>query len=288
MNNIKKIISITAIAALCVCSMAIADEKAAPTADDYLGRWVDLNGIRHIDIRPRDEGDGYIANVTMDTFDGENYGYDIWGYGCVYDGESRTLKSFSRITGVGKSEAEGEEEITGIDHDFSGAQFFFDEAGSLVWSDETMGLDDGMVFHPEETYTGVPVEAAAFEGSWQCDRAIADIVWEEEGFRVNISWGSSAWENTEWEYSCFYHSEDNTLVSMPFGIRTEYVYDDNGEQVSAKEVYRDGCAAFSRDADGCLVWKDEKENAGNGMRFVKTSGPDDPEQWLPDAFIPMF
>ena len=270
MKNIKKIISVTAAAALCACGMALADEKAARTADDYLGRWADLNGIRHIDIQARDEGDGYIANVTMDFYDGENYGYDVWAYGCVYDGESGTLKSFSRVTGVGKNDKE-EEEITDINYDFSDAQFFFNESGSLVWSDGTLGLDDGMVFHPEESDKAMPPEAAAYEGTWQCDRAIADIVWEEEGFRVNITWGSSAWEHTEWEYSCFYHKEDNSLVSMPFGIRTEYVYDDNGEMVSSKEVYNDGCAAFSLDADGRLIWTDEKENAGEGMRFTKPS-----------------
>ena len=270
MKNIKKIISVAAIAALCASGMALAEEKAAFSADDYLGRWVDLNGIRHIDIRTNEEG-GYAANVTMDFFDGEKYGYDVWAYGCVYDGESGTLKSISRAAGVSKDGSNSEEEITEIDPDFSGAQFFFDDAGSLVWSDVTLGVDDGMIFHHDETNEAMPKAAAVFEGSWQSDRAGADIVWEEEGFRVNITWGSSAWENTEWEYSCHFHEEDNTLVSLPFGIRTEYVYDDNGELVSAKEVYNDGSAVFSLDADGRLIWQDEKENAGEGMRFVKPS-----------------
>ena len=271
MSIIKKIVSLAVIAALCACGMALADEKAAFSADNYLGRWTDLNGIRHIDIQAREEGGGYIANVTMDFFDGENYGYDVWAYGCVYDSESHMLKSISRVTGVGRNNSNGEEEITGTDYDFSGAQFFFDEAGSLIWNDKTLGLDDGMVFRPEETGKEMPAEAAAFEGTWQCGRAAADINWEEEGFKVNITWGSSAWENTEWEYSCYFHGEDNTLVSMPFGTRTEYVYDDNGEPVSAKEVYSDGCAVFSLDTDGRLIWQDEKENAGEGMRFVKLS-----------------
>ena len=89
---------------------------------------------------------------------------------------------------------------------------------------------------------------------------------ERRAVRFTIS---SAWEHTEWEYSCHLNEDDNTLVSLPFGIRTEYVYDDNGEQVSAREAYSDGCASFSLDAEGCLIWKDEKENAGEGMRFEK-------------------
>ena len=89
-----------------------------------------------------------------------------------------------------------------------------------------------------------------------------------------ITWGSSAWEHTEWEYSCFYHDEDHTLVSMPFGTRTEVVYDENGEQTSATEVYNDGEAIFSLDEEGKLIWLDEKENAGDGMRFEKL--PEEP------------
>jgi len=111
--------------------------------------------------------------------------------------------------------------------------------------------------------------AAAYEGVWQCGRATIALYWEEEGFKVQIRWGSSAWEHTEWEYSCHYREEDNTLLSTPFGVRTEYVYGDDGQLVSATEVYDDGEAAFSLDAEGFLLWQDMKENAGDGMRFEK-------------------
>ena len=111
-----------------------------------------------------------------------------------------------------------------------------------------------------------------FSGVWACDRATAEIVWEEEGYRVLISWGSSAWETTTWEYSCYYHEEDGTIVSMPFGSRTEWVYDDNGEVVSSKVVYDDGVAVFALDQEGRLIWQDEKENAGEGLRFDWVSG----------------
>ena len=115
----------------------------------------------------------------------------------------------------------------------------------------------------------MPDEAAAFEGEWQCDRATAEFYWEEEGFKVLISWGSSAWETTTWEYSCFYHEDDNTVVSMPFGIKTELVFDENGNETSATAAYEDGQATFKIDENGYLVWIDEKENAGGGMRFEK-------------------
>ena len=119
----------------------------------------------------------------------------------------------------------------------------------------------------------MPAEAAAFEGEWQCDRATAELVWEEEGFKVLITWGSSAWETTQWEYSCYYHEEDNTLVSMPFGIRTDLVYDDNGNETSATAAYEDGQATFKIDEDGRLIWIDFNS------RLVDETG------WVPKSIM---
>ena len=106
---------------------------------------------------------------------------------------------------------------------------------------------------------------------WLDDRASLEVFLEDvDNYKVLISWGSSAWEATEWEYSCYYHEDDNTMVSMPTGLRVELVFDDAGEQTSCTYVYEDGEAVFSLDGDGCLIWQDQKENAGEGMRFVRT------------------
>ena len=118
----------------------------------------------------------------------------------------------------------------------------------------------------EEEFAPMPEAAAAFEGTWVCDRASIQMVWEEEGFRTFISWANSATENSEWEYTCDYNEKDNTVVSAN-GTRNEVVYNENGEVASWKEVYNDGEATFSLDADGRLIWKDAKEDAGKDMRF---------------------
>ena len=112
---------------------------------------------------------------------------------------------------------------------------------------------------------------SGFGGVWICDRAVADINWEEEGYRVFIRWSSSASEFSEWEYSCLYHEEDDTIVSTPFGIRTEIVFDENSDDVTYTQVYDDGTATFSIDEEGHLIWLDEKENAGEGMLFDRIS-----------------
>lgn len=121
----------------------------------------------------------------------------------------------------------------------------------------------------EEDLAPMPEEAAVYEGEWACDRAKAEIFWEEEGFRVSIRWGNSASESTKWEYSCDYNEEDNTLISMPTGTRTEFVYNEAGDIESFNDVYNDGNAVFALDEEGYLIWHDEKEDAGKDMRFKK-------------------
>ena len=108
-----------------------------------------------------------------------------------------------------------------------------------------------------------------YSGVWQCDRASIEINWEEEGYRVFIEWSSSALEHTEWQYSCFYHEEDNTLVSMPFGLKTDVVYTEGSDEPAYTDIYDDGQATFSLDEDGRLIWQDEKEDAGKDMHFER-------------------
>lgn len=398
MDTIKKIAAIILAAALCLGGAALAEETPEVTPGDFLDEWVDLDGTCRIEIAEHmaeESVDGYVVNVHMPVIAEESYSYVTWAYGCVWDDETQTLKSISRVTGKGDYEPDSEEEITDINYEYSDTSFYFKD-GMLIWDDKNETADDGLRFmrpigwgesayagfqgewvecetqftqmtiemNPQEgldveiaaplthgayifkttvqydenqrcftynkgkfwavpiteeenpelgeakiagtvgtfTFTwkedrlvltwvddsqpdrevrferaeadAEPAGAAAFEGVWQCDRATIAMYWEEEGFKVLITWGSSAWEHTEWEYSCFYHDEDHTLVSMPFGTRTEIVYDDNGDLASATEIYNDGEAIFSLDEEGKLIWLDEKENAGDGMRFEKL--PEEP------------
>ena len=121
----------------------------------------------------------------------------------------------------------------------------------------------------EEEYAPMPKEAGAFDGLWKCGDTTVTLDWEEEGFRVNVRLEKTETEATEWEYSCFYNQEDNSLSAAFTGIRTEYVYDDAGETKSFNEVYNDGDATFTIDGEGHLLWQDAKEDAGKDMRFVK-------------------
>lgn len=123
-------------------------------------------------------------------------------------------------------------------------------------------------FAEEEPLAPMPEAAAVYEGQWACGRATIEAVWEEEGFRVLITWGNSADSTTQWEYNCFYNEADHTLSSvLDNGIKTDIVFNANGDEESVTQVYENGEASFSLDENGHLIWKDAKEDAGKDMLF---------------------
>ena len=109
--------------------------------------------------------------------------------------------------------------------------------------------------------------------AWQCERAYMEIFFEEEGYKVFIEWGSSAWESRQWEYSCYLDQKTGTLVSLPLGSCTDVIYADDDTVKSYTTRYEDGSAQFSMDDQGYLIWKDLKEDAGRDMRFERVPLP---------------
>ncbi|MBR5751672.1 MAG: hypothetical protein IKX84_04700 [Clostridia bacterium] len=114
----------------------------------------------------------------------------------------------------------------------------------------------------------VPEGAEAFRGDWQADGTFILMDPEEEHFRVLIIKNSEDGQS-EWEYSCLYDEETGTLVSLPFGVRREVMFDENGEFVSSDEIYEDGRATFLLDGEGRVRWLDEKDDAGRGLLFER-------------------
>ena len=115
MDIIKKIAAIILAAALCLGSAALAEETPGVTPEDFMGEWVDLDGTCRIEIAEHmaeESVDGYVVNVHMPVIAEESYSYVTWAYGCVWDDETQTLKSISRVTGKGDYEPDSEEEIT--------------------------------------------------------------------------------------------------------------------------------------------------------------------------------
>ena len=118
-----------------------------------------------------------------------------------------------------------------------------------------------------------PEAGMKFENDWAVAGGLAQICYEEEGYRVTLEMDREGGTGSRWEYACWYHEDTDNLVSVS-STRTDYTTDpDTGDKVYGETVYEgfddeNQCTEFSIDADGCLIWKDGRDDAGAGLRFV--------------------
>ena len=186
-----------------------------------------------------------------------------WECSCLYDEKTHTLISTgfdtkSRITYA--EDGNGAFDFGETEYEDGVSTFEINEAGQLIWHDEKENAGEGIAFTKIGWFNNT---------TWACDRASIEIAWQDEGYKVFVQWGSSAWETTEWDYSCAYDPETGVLTDHGLGTMSNLVYDDEGYVTSWTDVYTDGEAAFFLNENGNLIWKDAKENAGEGMEFVR-------------------
>ena len=108
-----------------------------------------------------------------------------------------------------------------------------------------------------------------FVGYYVCDRANVYIGAEgDEGANAIVTWSSSAWENSSWMMSGTFDPE-TLQFEYHDCVRTDYVYDENGEATSETEVYTGGHGfMFFNEGDPLtLTWQDDQESIADGMVF---------------------
>ena len=144
---------------------------------------------------------------------------------------------------------------------FVGSEYIDENEDSF---DTLNDYEDAEFLH--ETSEGV--DAASYEGFWTCDRCAITIVDGGNGeYNVYIAWGSSAYETSEWQYTCTYDEYTATLVCDGTGLLKNVVYGDDGSE-DRTEVYTDGTAAFIM-REVTPTWLDQNDNAGDGMVFMQ-------------------
>ncbi|MDO4870375.1 MAG: hypothetical protein Q4A65_08850 [Bacillota bacterium] len=113
--------------------------------------------------------------------------------------------------------------------------------------------------------------AADIAGTYSADRALITI--EADGdtdVKVNVTWGSSASENSEWVLSGTYDAKEGTIEYHDC-VKTDNTYDQNGELTDQEEVYVGGHGFMFIDNSGDnpeLKWQDDQEHAADDMVFV--------------------
>ena len=103
---------------------------------------------------------------------------------------------------------------------------------------------------------------------WQDDRASLEVIPEDEGFKVLIMWGSSAWDMTEWVYACSYDAETQTLTASR-AVCDNVLFDDEGNQTRTNVFEQESEAVFSLDEEGRVVILNAGDDALEGKTFER-------------------
>ena len=107
-----------------------------------------------------------------------------------------------------------------------------------------------------------PEGGKKFEGSWALAGGLIDIVYEEEGYRVQVDlFNNETRSGSVWEYNCYYREATDSLVSLSslkrsyttgLGIEDridgEIAYDDMDEEGQE--------SVFAINENGALTWTD--------------------------------
>ncbi len=112
-----------------------------------------------------------------------------------------------------------------------------------------------------------------FESDWALEGGLAEILREEEGWRVSLYLANRKDGGARWEYNCLYDSAKNALVAVS-AEKLEFTFDSMlTEQYSdtpAYDSFPEGKAAvFTINGDGKLLWDDPIEQAGEGLLFTR-------------------
>ena len=103
-------------------------------------------------------------------------------------------------------------------------------------------------------------------GSWECGKTDLIIDYKGEGiFHAVVEEKDAAGGIFTWDYPLIYDA--GVLRCDKQGIKTLTV-DYMSETPKTDTLYADGSAVFELSGDN-LIWKDDKEDAGKGMKFVK-------------------
>ena len=212
-----------------------------------------------------------ISSIVGTWREDKEYGINILS---IKEDGSYTVYHTSGDVEQGTIKTERDESDDGV----SAAKFrFYDEFGEL-WS-EFPNLPEYAENPPVELISessdrmhfirmdeSQKAAAEDYPGTWQSGRCSITVSKTKNGYKVNITWGSSAFENSEWNYICRYDEKSAELICDGGATLVNHKYDENGKDIKTT-VYKDGSGSF-KVTDGLLRWTDNKENAGKDLYFA--------------------
>ena len=114
-----------------------------------------------------------------------------------------------------------------------------------------------------------------FVGNYGCGRANAHVGADGmEKSVITVTWGSSAWEYSEWIMSGVLDT-DTLTVEYDDCVRTDYTYSDEGEIATAVTAYENGSGRIKFHLESnTMTWVDDTEHAADDMVFEFAPAPE--------------
>ena len=119
-----------------------------------------------------------------------------------------------------------------------------------------------------------PEGGKKFEGSWAMMGGLAEIFYEEEGYRVCVELcNNEDWSGTIWEYSCYYVEDRDALVSISSVKRTyesdATTFDHVNDEIIYEGFDEEGQeSVFTIAENGSLHWESGRDkDAGTDLEF---------------------
>lgn len=114
---------------------------------------------------------------------------------------------------------------------------------------------------------------------WMNDRAALEVFPEENGYKVMITWGTSANEQEVWTYGCTYDFQNQKLKANHL-IHERVVFGDDDAENRVIIQDADCESVFYVDEDGMLVISDAMDDQLEGMPFEKIEPEPQPRSGL--------
>ena len=167
-----------------------------------------------------------------------------WVYRCVYDHETDVL--ICDGNGIRKDYWFEDEVEESTEYTDGSAVFAVNDDGQLIWEDMMEDEGNGFLFEKMGNYGGI----------WDCGDTEVELVPYAGFYDCLITRQESDGTSTVWDYSCEFDAASCTLICRGGGYKYEQAGSDAEDDVSFKDVYKDGAADFSMDASyGMIIGK---------------------------------
>ena len=124
----------------------------------------------------------------------------------------------------------------------------------------------------DETGESSQLTLMDFAGSYYAGRLQVTVeAGEGDNAKIHVEWAGGYKDKAEWTMTGKFDPVSKS-ISYSDGVKKEVTYKSEDVIESSKEIYTGGKGSFFFDETGKkLIWKDDKENAGEGMKFEMLS-----------------